>query len=498
MHNAKRETRNAKRRTLHQYTFNMKTPTIYLLFFVVSGAFCAGLSGQGTSFTFHPVDLGIPGIHCVKVFDLDLDGDPDLIGGSEHTPWSTSVGLMWWRNDGGNPLQWTKFVIDPGFLHVMSVDVNYLDNDNFPDIVASSWENGKISWWKNSGNPETGWTSYDIVTGWINPHDAVCHDIDSDGDMDVIGAGAGNNRISVFKNHGGAVPVWQEEVVTSGFAGGKSVVAEDLDGDSLPDLMAAGDVCDDIAWWKNHGGNPIIWQKKFITTNFTGAGGLDIADMNYDGQPDVLGSAWEGNEVSFWICNDIAANSWTKNMVTNQLDTVSGAIASDIDMDGDMDIIAVAKIPGELVIFINENGNFEKETFYPAFFGGSALSVSDIDQDGDDDIVAGAGVLQELWWFENHTINVGFESDISKGETIEIRPNPSAGNFTAALPGGAEPVLSVRLLNFSGTREHLVQFTAEGHLIQIRAEGLTPGLYFLEIVTRQTTTITKVIICKNQ
>jgi hypothetical protein len=475
----------------------MKRLALFQLIAFFSAVITPGVSGQRATFSLHPVDLSIPGIHCVKVFDLDLDGDPDIIGGSEHTPWSTSVGLMWWRNDGGNPLQWTKFVIDPGFLHVMSVDVNYLDNDNFPDIVASSWESGKISWWKNSGNPEMGWTSFDIVTGWINQHDATCHDIDSDGDMDVIGAGSGNNRISVFKNQGGTVPAWQEELVTSNFAGAKSVVAEDLDGDSLPDLVAAGDVCDDIAWWKNHGGNPIIWQKKFITTNFTGAGGLDIADMNYDGQPDVLGSAWKGNEVSFWICNDIAANSWTKNLVTDQLDTVSGAIASDIDLDGDMDIVAVAKIPGELVIFFNENGNFEKETLYPAFFGGSALSVSDIDQDGDDDIVAGAGVLQELWWFENHTINVGFGNDIRRKEGIKVCPNPSAGNFTAALPDAAEPVLSVRIMNLAGKSEHPVQFTAKGNLIHILADRQNPGLYFLEIVTKQTTTVAKIVIGKN-
>jgi len=472
----------------------MKKNTACFLFTIVFGVGSPGVSGQEISFTQHPVDLSIPGIQCVKVFDLDLDGDPDIIGGSEHTPWSTSVGLMWWRNDGGNPLQWTKFVIDPGFLHVMSVDVNYIDNDNFPDIVASSWENGKISWWKNSGNPEMGWTCYDIITGWINPHDATCHDIDSDGDMDVIGAGSGNNRISVFKNQGGAIPAWLEELVTSSFAGAKSVVVEDLDGDSLPDLVAAGDVCDDIAWWKNHGGNPIIWQKKFITANFTGAGGLDIADMNYDGQPDVLGSAWEGNEVSFWICNDIATNSWTKNMVTNQLDTVSGAIASDIDLDGDMDIVAVAKIPGELVIFFNENGNFEKETLYPSFYGGSALSVFDIDQDGDNDIVAGAGVLKELWWFENHVINVGCRNDIRGTEAIKVWPNPSAGTFTTILPGDVVPVLSVRLIDLCGNRYYKVPFALEGQMIHIGASGLKPGLYFLEIITKQTTSITKITI----
>jgi hypothetical protein len=108
----------------------------------------------------HPVDLNIPGIQCVKVFDLDLDGDYDIVGESEHTPYSMSVGLKWWRNDGGSPVQWTKFIIDASFLHVMLVDVGDLNGDQFPDIVATSWENGRVTWWKNSGDPEQGRTSF--------------------------------------------------------------------------------------------------------------------------------------------------------------------------------------------------------------------------------------------------------------------------------------------------------------------------------------------------
>ena len=95
------------------------------------------------------------GIHRVKVVDLDLDGDLDIVGGSEQTPYSLSQGLAWWRNDGGYPVTWTKFVIDFTFKHVMSVDVAYIDPDPFPDIVASSWSNGKISWWRKKSKKRT-------------------------------------------------------------------------------------------------------------------------------------------------------------------------------------------------------------------------------------------------------------------------------------------------------------------------------------------------------
>ena len=78
----------------------------------------------------------------------------------------------------------------------MSVDVGNINNDTLPDIVASSWGNGKVSWWKNSGDSTQNWTEQIIVSGWVNPHDAVIYDIDNDGNKDIVGVSSGNNKIS--------------------------------------------------------------------------------------------------------------------------------------------------------------------------------------------------------------------------------------------------------------------------------------------------------------
>lgn len=455
---------------------------------------------QTNGFTMHPVDLDIPGIHCVKIFDLDLDGDFDIVGGSEHTPYSTSVGLVWWRNDGGSPVQWTRFVIDGSFLHVMSVDVGDLNGDQYPDIVATSWENGKVAWWKNNGDPEFGWTSFDIVTGWTNPHDAVCFDIDADERLDVVAASSGNDQISIFYNSGGSTPSWIEQVVTSTFDGAKSVIVEDLNQDELPDLIGAGDGCDDIAWWKNLGGNPPGWGKQFITAFLNGSSGLDAEDMDDDGQLDIIGTGWEGDEVSFWICNDIAANSWTKTMVTNQLEIAAGAIGRDIDMDGDKDIIAAGKMPGELVLFVNDNNTFTKDVLFPGFAGGSALEVVDIDQDGDDDIVAGAGVLKELYWFENSTISTSSGDEKEIGKCMTVFPNPFSESFWIGYHLAEPAMVTITLFDALGNAMAVplenCRKNAGNHVEQIHAETLclTPGAYFIRIETEDTGVTGKIVM----
>jgi len=155
---------------------------------------------QNVAFEKHFIDTDFKGIHVIKVIDIDYDGDYDVVGGSEHTPTSTSVGIAWWRNDGGDPVQWTKFVVDNTFLHVMSIDVDTINDDESYDIVASSWENGTICWWESSGDPTQEWTKHTIVSGWTNAHASACSDLDKDGKVDVVGTSVANNKVSVFYN----------------------------------------------------------------------------------------------------------------------------------------------------------------------------------------------------------------------------------------------------------------------------------------------------------
>jgi hypothetical protein len=46
-----------------------------------------------------------------------------------------------------------------------------------------------------------------------------------------------------------------------------------------------------VVWWRNEGGFPIEWTKEIIQTGFRWAHWVEIADLDGDGRPDVLGAA---------------------------------------------------------------------------------------------------------------------------------------------------------------------------------------------------------------
>ncbi len=165
----------------------------------------------------HTVDVTFDGINCIKIIDLDADGDEDIVGGSETTPYTRSRGVAWWRNEGGNPPQWIRLTVDPNFEHVMSVDVTDIDGDTYPDIIATSWSRHEIAWWKNTGTPTSNWARSLITSNFTNAHDAQCMDINGDGYTDVAGIGLGGD-VLVWYNDGSDPPNWAVQTLSTSFA----------------------------------------------------------------------------------------------------------------------------------------------------------------------------------------------------------------------------------------------------------------------------------------
>ncbi|MCD4731219.1 MAG: T9SS type A sorting domain-containing protein [Bacteroidales bacterium] len=455
---------------------------------------------QNMMFMRHPIDLDFDGIHRIKMIDLDGDNDLDIIGGSEITPITASKGLALWINEGNNT--WTRFTIDASFIHVMSVDTADINNDSFTDVIASSWQLHQIVWLKNSGDPTQSWTKYIIKSGLTNAHDAQCVDIDDDGDIDIVGVGTTPGSIIVCENDG-SLTNWPSKVVTNSFSGALSVYLTDLDKDNYIDIIGTASNLNQIAWWKNNGSNPINWTKKIIASNFVGASGIDVVDMNNDNQEDIISNAWKSNQVAYWICDDIQNNSWTEYNVSSQLDTAAAVQSRDLDQDGDIDIVAVGKIPGELVIYENSNFTWNKIQLQNNFYGGTALEIADLDEDGDDDIIAGASYLGVLYWWEN-TLYTSVKNDeenyaVSQFYLFQNYPNPfnPATTIDFRLPKSSYVKLSI--YDISGRLvETLVNEEKKSgyYTIQWNAEKESSGIYLYRIDAGEFSSVKKCIVVK--
>ncbi len=154
------------------------------------------LGGEPIAWEPFVVDAAFGGAHRVEAVDLDGDGDLDLVGAGY-----TGHVVAWWRNLGGAPLTWQRQTLSSRVPHACVATAADLDGDAVLDVVASAQLTGEVTWWRNDGAPEPGWSASRLgVLERVWP--IVAADLDGDGDTDVVAGSShrGSNQVVWFRN----------------------------------------------------------------------------------------------------------------------------------------------------------------------------------------------------------------------------------------------------------------------------------------------------------
>ena len=140
-------------------------------------------NGNGTFTT--KMDYPAPGSVSHHVYDIDADGDVDVV---------TTLSTLKNYGDGTFAPKVNFGSVDP----VYSSYVSDIDGDGDGDIVTVNANTDNCSVFKNNGDG-TFTTKVDYATGSM-PYSVFASDIDGDGDADMLVANANSNTVSVLKN----------------------------------------------------------------------------------------------------------------------------------------------------------------------------------------------------------------------------------------------------------------------------------------------------------
>jgi len=107
---------------------------------------------------------------------------------------------------------------------------------------------------------------------------------------------------------GGSGTAWAAEVpsiehtIASGFDGAISVYAADVDGDGDSDILGTAFLADEITWWENDTihRNAVFPVEHTIDGNFNGSFSVYAADVDGDGDNDILGAAYLAGDITWW------------------------------------------------------------------------------------------------------------------------------------------------------------------------------------------------------
>ena len=360
--------------------------------------------GGASEVAFIAHRLGTDHAEGITTLDMNGDGRPDILSGA-----------YWYENPGPQGGEWKRhqyrtvgiheeFVSDCG---EWTVDVNH---DGAPDIVTAGWITNGVWWYENPRKPDVMWQkhlivdSYDTEGGWMA-------DINGDGKADLA--------VAHYRHQG---ILWidfsdaQPKVHHAGGSeqDGHGIGIADIDGDGKPDLLTP------TGWLKNIDADKDQWEWhpewKLGETGFP----IIAYDVNGDGKMDIIYSRGHSYGL-YWLeqQGEAANRRWVEHTIDESFSQAHALALADIDGDGQPELLTGKRYRGHngndpgsydpIVVYyykINrQTGEFTRHTISVNGTAGvgTQFVVADLDGDGDID-VATAG-KSGVHFFENLKIN---------------------------------------------------------------------------------------------
>ena len=354
-------------------------------------------------------------------------------------------------------------------------------------MISANYGDSTITWFENMGG---GTFSSKIVlsNNAAGARSVYAADMDSDNEIDILSASFNDQKVTWYKNLGGGV-FGPEQVITQFNGNPGQVFCDDLDGDNDPDILIA-DFLNDITWIENLGGGSFATEQ-IIGTLFY----LDdvySGDLDNDGDSEIIAA---GNYQSITLYENLGSGNFgSEQIVTDSAGGAKNIYVFDINSDGLPDILSAERSANRLVWYENLGSlSFSSPHLIEDYSANSSDEIYDIyaadfNSDGTLDVAATKYSSMEVVWFENLSVST-IEND--KSVNFSIYPNPSNDIFKINMLD-LNDLMTIRILNELGKEIETIP-NIGSHSIEIDLEKFPNGIYFLEISSKETKVVKKVI-----
>lgn len=347
--------------------------------------------------------------------DIEPDGDLDIIASYSL---ADAVYLLINRDGAGG--DWLPVEIASSFvaMHAIPFDA---DGDGDLDIAAVELfdrnlgfeSSGRLAWYERPADFESGaWTERVVEDSLVHPIFLDSGDIDGDGDADLVAVTASetaDNAVVWYENRlNEAAGGWRRWTIASGGAYGSagSVRLADLDADGQLEAAAADERAGRVIRFDS-GGNPRSdnWNASILLDNTPGAASARPADMDGDGDLDILAAFLDAQWVA-WLENpgDPDAAPWTAHPIAEGI-PAKEASAADLNGDGYIDVAfgsPEAAFGGRdlIAVVTGFRGGAWVGPFtynYPSF---TSVETGDVNGDGPPDLITSSYNGNRVDWWE--------------------------------------------------------------------------------------------------
>lgn len=191
-----------------------------------------------------------------------------------------------------------------------------MDGDGKIDLFGTARQGNQIVWYQNPGNPALDTWHKHIIDTSPQPIHGHPVDITGNGSLDVVMAlgmlpadhdhntqGATPHEIVWYEHDGNpATSNWQKHIICKHFPNAFEAIAADIDNDGQIEVIAtAWHETGRVALFKHRGDPHGVWDMQLLKDGWTNASQVIVADLKGNGRLDIVAAAERGsNEVRWW------------------------------------------------------------------------------------------------------------------------------------------------------------------------------------------------------
>jgi len=300
--------------------------------------------------------------------------------------------------------QWQPHIIVPSIDRPAIFDCGDIDGDGDLDLGATSWGDGKVFWYRNN-YPDTIWTPNLVDDNMSGAVGMVVVDVDGDDTLDLVStAGSNIDDVVWYENKGGTPIIWEKWTIDPDLDGAEVVDVEDIDGDGYMDVVACGRQASLVKWYENDGSNPINWIEHIVDSTISYPVTVCIADIDNDDDMDVVACGRTEGEVVWYENDGEISIDWIRHTIDiNEDDGTFNVDVGKIDADDYLDVV-VTGYHQDNVYWCKNNfpdTTWTKHIVDDELGDAFVVHISDVDLDSDLDLIATGRSEGAVVWYEN-------------------------------------------------------------------------------------------------